>query len=196
MATAGRCIGITDVPVDRRKAKRLARRVQRVARVENLPRIVVTSNLRRSADVGRWLRRWGWMHRMDPTLAEFDFGAWDGRRWADIEQAEVDDWCTDFLHHRPGGGEALSVMLFRASSWQSTDAAVVIGHGGWMLARRWMQEGRDPPASAADWPLPPAYGELWRFDQRTRGEQAMDAPRSNRIPVELRIAAWPDLSRF
>lgn len=163
IGVAGRCIGITDVPLDPRKAKRLARQVQRAARAEGLPRIVVTSRLRRSADVGRCLRRWGWVHRIDPALGELDFGSWDGKAWADIAHAEVDAWCGQFLHHRPGGGESLHDMLTRASSWRGTDAAVIIGHAGWMLARRWLQEGREPPASATDWPAPPAHGERWRI---------------------------------
>ena len=74
-AAEGRCIGRSDAPVDRRKAKRLARRVQRAARAAGLPRVVVTSTLRRSAAVGRWLRRWGWIHRRDPALVEIISGA-------------------------------------------------------------------------------------------------------------------------
>ena len=87
-AAEGRCIGRSDVPVDRRKAKRLARRVDRAARAAGLPRVVVTSTLRRSAAVGRWLRRWGWIHRQDPALVELDFGRWEGRRWSDIARAQ------------------------------------------------------------------------------------------------------------
>ncbi len=43
--------------------------------------VVWTSPLRRGADTGRWLARWGWTHRMDARLAELDFGTWDGRSW-------------------------------------------------------------------------------------------------------------------
>ena len=52
---AGRCIGHTDVPVDRRRAKRLAHRIRCAARREGWPKGVWTSPLRRCADVGRWL---------------------------------------------------------------------------------------------------------------------------------------------
>ena len=164
IGTEGRCIGTTDVPVDRRKAKRLARRVQRVARQSGLKRVVVTSTLRRSADVGRWLRRWGWVHRIDASLGELDFGAWEGRPWSDIDRCEIDAWCADFARHAPGGGECLRAMLERAASWRIDEPTVLIGHAGWMLARRWMQEGRDPPTSAADWPAPPRHGELWQLN--------------------------------
>ena len=100
----GRCIGHTDLAVDRRKAKRLARRIQQVARRAGLPHIVLTSPLRRAAHVGRWLHRWGWVHRIDGALAEVNFGHWEGRHWQDIGRAEIDAWCADFAHHRPGGG--------------------------------------------------------------------------------------------
>ena len=69
---AGRCVGRTDVPVDPRRSKRLARRIQATARREHLPRVVFTSPLQRAADVGRWLRRWGWAHRVDAALLETD----------------------------------------------------------------------------------------------------------------------------
>jgi len=167
---ASRCIGTTDLPVDRRKAKRLARRVLQTARRFALPRVVITSALQRSADVGRWLRRWGWIHRIDASIGELDFGAWDGRPWSAIEREQIDAWCADFLHHAPGGGERLSLMLERARSWRAAGAIVVIGHAGWMLARQWLQEGREPPRTSADWPCAPRYGALWKLDSNIRAD--------------------------
>lgn len=162
-AADDRCVGTSDVPLDCRKAKRLARRVQASARRCGLPRVVVTSQLRRSADVGRWLRRWGWRHRIDPALAELHFGDWEGRPWAGIAAADIDAWCADFARFAPGGGECLQAMLERAASWRMCEPVVVIGHAGWMLARRWVEEGRTPPATAAEWPPAPRHGELWRL---------------------------------
>jgi len=158
---AGRCIGArSDLPVDPRRAKRLARRIQRTARVQGVPRIVVTSPARRCVAVGRWLRRWGWTHRIDPALAELDFGAWDGQAWAGIALAEIDAWCTEFSGYAPGGGEPLVALLARAAAWQPGAARLVVSHGGWLLARRWAEahpDGRAP--RAAEWPHAPAYGE-------------------------------------
>ena len=57
---------------------------------------MVTSPLRRGADTGRWLARWGWRHTVDARLSELDFGAWDGRRWVDVPQSAIDAWCGDF----------------------------------------------------------------------------------------------------
>jgi alpha-ribazole phosphatase len=162
---AGRCIGAgTELAVHRRRAKRLARRIQQVARRERLPHIVQCSPLQRCSDVARWLRRWGWQVRKDPALLELDFGSWDGRPWSGIARTEVDAWVRDFHAHAPGEGESLQHLLSRASSWTAqAGGCIAISHGGWMLARRWFTEkGRVLP-EASTWPTPPAYGELWRL---------------------------------
>ncbi len=161
----GRCIGRTDVTVSPRRAKRLARRIQKTARRHGLAQVVHTSPLQRCALVGRYLRRWGWKHVRDKALLELDFGAWDGRPWRDIPQAQVDQWCQAFATHAPGGGEALQSLLDRAAAWTPVcDQAVLVAHAGWMLARRWVHEHpQAPPQQAAEWPASPAYGALWRL---------------------------------
>ena len=111
----GRCIGRTDLAVDRRKAKRLAHRIRQAARRHGWPRVVHSSSLQRCAAVGQQLRRWGWHHHIDDSLLEMDFGAWDGLTWPQIAQAEVDAWCRDFALHAPGGGESLQAMLDRVA---------------------------------------------------------------------------------
>jgi alpha-ribazole phosphatase len=159
----GRCIGVTDLPVDPRRARRLAERIRRTARRHGLPHLVLTSPSRRAADVGRWLRRWGWRHETHAALAELDFGDWDGRPWTDIPRHEVDAWCADFLDHRPGGGESLAALFARVAAWDPPAGAVVVGHGGWMLARRWLASGAPPPVRADQWPVVPSFGTCWSF---------------------------------
>ena len=162
---AGRCIGHTDLRVDPRRAKGLARRIQATARRHGLPHEIHTSPLRRCADVGRWLRRWGWKHFIDTALSEMDFGRWDGRPWDQIGRAEVDDWCAAFTSSAPGGGETLDAMLARAAEWRdprwSEAPVLVVAHAGWMLARRWRCEHGNTPPSADTWPLPPQHEALW-----------------------------------
>lgn len=163
---SGRCIGRTDLPVDRRRAKRLARRIQRTARRHGLPRVVHSSPLRRCRDVGRWLRAWGWRHVVDDRLLEMDFGRWDGQPWSAIARDEVDAWCRQFASQPPGGGESLAALFERACGWSPTGAAggavVVVAHAGWMLARRWRQGHGDRLPQPVEWPAPPRHGELWR----------------------------------
>ncbi len=161
---AGRCIGAgTDAPVHWRRAKRLARRIQAHARRHRLAHEVHTSPLSRGADVGRWLRRWGWRHHLDARLLELDFGSWDGQRWSEIGQEAVDAWVADFCEHRPGGGERLSALLARVAAWPASPA-LIVSHGGWMLARRWHAQHGDALPTAAEWPQPPRYAQCWVLD--------------------------------
>lgn len=164
---AGRCIGRTDLAVDRRKVKRLAHRIRQAARRAGWPRVIHTSSLQRCALVGRQLRRWGWRHIVDDALLEMDFGRWDGRPWTEIAHAEVDAWCAAFADHAPGGGESLRAMLERVQRWlpappaPSEGPVLMVGHGGWMLSARWVLTQVDAPVAAAAWPAPPGYGRCW-----------------------------------
>lgn len=160
---AGLCVGAgSDLPVHWRRAKRLARRIQAQARRERLPHAVVTSPLRRCADVGRWLRRWGWRHHCDAQLLELHFGHWEGRPWSTIGQAEVEAWVADFVSRAPGGGESLASLLQRCAPWQApAGVRTVVSHGGWMLARQWLARHGAALPSASQWPAPPRYGECW-----------------------------------
>jgi alpha-ribazole phosphatase len=162
----GRCIGHTDLAVDRRKAKRLAHRIRAQARRHGWPRCIHTSPLQRCRDVGRWLRAWGWRHVVDVRLLEVDFGRWDGLPWSAIARADVDAWCDDFAHHAPGGGEPLVEVLQRAKDWSAASGrahALVVAHAGWMLARRWSHTHAQPPLHAGQWPQAPAYGQRWHM---------------------------------
>lgn len=170
---AGRCIGHTDVPVDPRRAKRLARRIARSAHLNRLPHVIWTSPLQRCADVGRWLRRWGWRHHIDAALIEMDFGAWDGLPWSAIARAQVDAWNQHFAHYAPGGGESLTGVLTRAAAWQpgtvpanQSGPVLIVAHAGWMRARRWLDQcvmATTVPLTSATLPAAPAYGRLWKL---------------------------------
>ena len=157
---AGRCIGHTDVDVDRRKSKRLAHRIRAWVRRNGTARVVVTSPLQRGADTGRWLARWGWRHVVDPRLRELDFGAWDGRAWAEISVEAIDAWCADFGSHRPGGGEPVAALLDRCAAFmaEAPPGCAVVGHAGWISAALWLQQAGNAPPQAASWPRAVGYG--------------------------------------
>lgn len=164
---AGRCIGRTDLRVDPRKAKRLAHRIRSAARRHQLPRVLWVSTLRRAADVGRWLARWGWQLRRDPRLCELDFGRWDGQPWTAIAWAEVEAWQADLLHHAPGGGESLALLLRRLegslADWQAADShqVLLVTHGGCLNALVHARAGGR--IDAARWPAAPRHGSLTRI---------------------------------
>ncbi|HRO60033.1 MAG TPA: histidine phosphatase family protein [Burkholderiaceae bacterium] len=156
-----RCIGRTELPVDARRARRLAHRIRAFARRHRLPRIVVTSPLARSHAVGRWLARWGWQHRVDAGLSELDFGQWDGRRWAELPVPELEAWSADFTGYRPGGGESVAALLQRVRAFDPGAARIVVTHGGWLsaairLARE--TDGVDRALRSEDWPPAPLHG--------------------------------------
>lgn len=157
---AGRCIGArTDLPVDRRKAKRLAHRIRAIARREGLPRVVATSPLARCCDVGRWLRRFGFRHVVDARLSELDFGRWDGRCWEAIDAAEIAAWSADLVGHAPGGGESVRALLSRVQAVHArAPAALLVTHGGWLSAAVWLALGDAHAPTAATWPKAPGYG--------------------------------------
>ena len=156
----GRCIGRTDLPVDPRRAKRQAHRMRQFARRQGLPRIVVTSPLTRCRAVGRWLARWGWQHRIDAALLELHFGRWDGRAWTSVAREDIDAWCADFMHHRPGGGEPVGALLQRVRSFDPGPGRLLVTHGGWLSAALWLQgpHGENPPVSS-QWPAAPPHGQ-------------------------------------
>ena len=120
--------------------------------------------MRRCADVGRWLRRWGWKHHIDAALLEMDFGAWEGLSWSTIPRAEIDAWCDAFTTHAPGGGETLAGLLARVASWTPVQDGfgpiIVVAHAGWILARGWLNDHGDTSPQVAQWPRAPGFGEL------------------------------------
>jgi alpha-ribazole phosphatase len=160
---AGRCIGRTDLPVDARKARRLAHRIRAFVRRQGLPRAVWVSPLARSRDVGRWLARWGFDCHIDARLQELGFGRWDGRPWADVPWAEVQAWEADLRHHAPGGGESLAQLRLRVQAFVAERAAagdeavVLVGHGGWITALV-HAPAAEGVLDAARWPAPPRHG--------------------------------------
>lgn len=190
MGVAGRCIGRTDVPADRRKSKRLAHRIRAWARRHGAAHEVITSPLRRGDDVGRWLARWGWRHRTDVRLIELDFGHWDGQAWDAIGAAAVDAWCRDFAQHRPGGGEPLVTLLARcaafigevhrdsvhrdpASRGLGAEAGVcVVGHAGWISAALWLQQAGSALPEPLSWPAAVGYGARVQIDAHGVGHAA------------------------
>ncbi|MBC7974081.1 MAG: histidine phosphatase family protein, partial [Myxococcales bacterium] len=123
-----------------------------------------TSPLRRSADTGRWLARWGWRHRVDARLCELDFGDWDGRDWADIAVTEIDAWCAEFARHAPGGGEPVAALLARCAAFIDDErAGCVVGHAGWISAALWLRDCNGALPQAATWPRAVGYGALVTF---------------------------------
>jgi alpha-ribazole phosphatase len=189
---AGRCIGITDLPVDPRKAKRLAHRIRQQARRQGWPREVHSSPLQRCAHVGRILRSWGWRHHVHPDWRELDFGAWEGRRWTDIARTEVDAWAADFARHAPGQGESLQAMTQRLVA--HLDRLAAMAHLANLPQRPASSAPGAPGAPVAPTSAPPivlvvAHAGVMQILNAC--QQAGRVPAPDDAMSGLRAADWP-----
>ena len=113
----GKCIGQTDIDVDKRKLKRLANKIQRFVRLHHLPKVIWVSPLQRSLKVGQILAQRGFQYHVAPDLAEIHFGVWDGQPWSQIAKQEIDNWCDDFTDFASEDGESLQQLFNRTEAW-------------------------------------------------------------------------------
>ena len=111
-----------------------------------------------------------------PGLVEMDFGDWEGQRWDDIDRSAIDAWTRDFVHHAPGGGESLALMMERvaaaldaARAYGETSGAPVlwITHAGVIQCAHWLLTRAEREPTAKDWPsVKVAVGDWLRLSLR------------------------------
>lgn len=72
----------------------------------------------------------------DPRLLEVNFGNWEGLKWNDIEEKELNSWMKNFVTTAPPNGESMADMLKRVQSFWTEllklnhSKVVVITHAG------------------------------------------------------------------
>jgi len=116
-AAHGICYGRLDVAVDATAAAAAESRVR-----ECIPAAVLrgaaiyTSPLSRCAGLARALAGPREVLVAD-DLIEMDFGAWEGRAWESVAEAELDAWARDIWDYRPGGGESARSVAIRWQRW-------------------------------------------------------------------------------
>ncbi|WP_169391395.1 MULTISPECIES: histidine phosphatase family protein [Psychrobacter] len=165
-----RCIGQTDLTVNRRKSKRLANKISRFARRHHLPKVIWVSPLLRSRLVGECLAARGFVCHIDPRLMEIDFGDWDGKFWQNIDKAQIDAWCADFANFAPDNGENLTEFFARIEDFiasfdnekspETTSPKLIVGHSGWITAATMIANDQAVPTDAATWSKAVSYNEL------------------------------------
>ncbi len=157
LAAPGLCYGASDLPADATATQAAAQAM--AARLP--PGIAVQhSPLQRCELLAHSLQvlRPDLVPSTDPRLREMDFGAWEGRRWAELPRAEFDRWLADFAGTPPAtGAESVRALMARVSEawadWRASGAdALWITHAGVMRAALLLSRGVSLPASAADWP--------------------------------------------
>ena len=166
LAAPGLCYGISDLRADAAAS--------RAAAASAAPRLppglrAHVSPLQRCEQLAQYLRglRPDLALQTDARLREMDFGAWEGRAWAEIARAEFDAWTTDFAHAAPGGhGEPVCEFMARVGAawddWRASGRdALWVTHAGVMRAALLLARGVRLPARAADWPADAlGFGEL------------------------------------
>jgi alpha-ribazole phosphatase len=71
--------------------------------------------------------------QVDARLQELDFGAWEGRPWAAVERAALDEWAARPADFTPPGGEAVRSLVTRVGAFWSelpVGAHIIVTHGG------------------------------------------------------------------
>jgi len=160
---AGVCYGMTDVPADTRHTEVIAH-----ALAGDIPpgASLLSSPLQRCSALARALHqvRPDLSLRVEPRIAEFDFGCWEGWRWDAIPKSALDAWTEQFARHRFGGVDCVQDMLDRVGTvWDAyKDAAksqVWITHAGVMSAAGLLAQGIRVIDKADAWPRhAPQYG--------------------------------------
>ena len=84
---------------------------------------------------------------VEPRLLELSFGAWEGRRWADLEAedgARLAAWMADWTGGRPPGGESVLELSARVEAWVASlegGDVCVLSHSGVIRALRVLLAG-------------------------------------------------------
>lgn len=162
----GRCYGASDWPADPAATLVAARELARQLPIGLTSWVSPLQRCVQLADALHALRP-DLSPSTDPRLREFDFGAWEGVRWADVDPAAMARWCDDFAHAPPApGAETVEQLMQRlGAAWDawrvSGRDALWITHAGVLRAVQLLAHGVRLPRTAADWPQTVAgYGEL------------------------------------
>lgn len=164
LIASGVCYGRLNMPADTAATQHAA---QSLAGLLPSGVAVTASSLQRCEQLRHYLSglRPDLTYFTDARLQEMDFGAWEGRAWADIDPTEIDAWTRDFGTYRAGGtGE--SVAMFMARVAEALDAldraapACWLTHAGVIRAAELIAGGQRHITQATQWPhSAPAFGQ-------------------------------------
>ena len=167
---SGVCYGALDVPADDAATRSCAAQLAASLPMNGLPNgsqrvSLSTSPLQRCELLTQYLcgLRPDLAPVSDASLAEMNFGSWEGQRWDTIGEESLARWTDHFATHRPGGGESVQEFMRRVEAAMSRlqgDNAVWVTHAGVIRAATLIAGGLRILASADQWPVNgPGYGE-------------------------------------
>ena len=162
----GTCYGALNVPADaeatRQSASALAQALP--------PRATIrTSPLQRCEQLTQAVigLRPDLVYKTDTRLQEMNFGAWEGRPWADIPLGEIEVWTANFADHAAGGhGDSVGAVMARVAQAfdelaQAPDT-VWITHAGIIRAAELVASGVRHVSRPDQWPRDGVACGQWR----------------------------------
>ncbi len=159
----GVCYGVTDVAADPQHTAQIAASLAGEMPPDGR---LLSSPLQRCTALAKALQRLRpdlTLH-VEPRIAEFDFGRWEGWRWDAIPKSALDAWTRQFARHRFGGVDCVQDLLDRvAAVWDTRGDSpqVWICHAGVMAAATALAQGVRVIDKADAWPRQsPAFGAL------------------------------------
>lgn len=176
----GRCIGHTDVPLSPQGIASLHALLlnQEITRI-------VSSDLKRAAESARIIAA-GLQLPIEfaARLRELNFGEWDGRTWAELEEFDGERlklWMDNWTQEAPPAGESMGQFVGRVANWlhDTVQAASAVEHTTLVVAhagsiRVALSLLRDAPmANMFEIPVPhatPIVVQINRWSLRDVGE--------------------------
>jgi alpha-ribazole phosphatase len=164
LIAAGICYGQLDVAAN---SAATAQSAAELAAVLPSGMAVAVSPLQRCEQLWQALSRLrpDLTHQTDPRLQEMNFGAWEGRAWADIPAAELAAWTDDFSSYAVGGsGESVAGFMARVAAavdgLEREKNTVWLTHAGVIRAVTLIASGQRHVQLASQWPAQaPAFGQ-------------------------------------
>lgn len=108
--------------------------------------------------------------RIDPRLAEMNFGDWEGQLWENIDRGLLDEWAADPEGFVPPGGESGRALCHRVRAfWQEVQQegapACVLSHGGPLRVLSALAAGAPPALLAPS--MPQGFARLFMVNAAT-----------------------------
>lgn len=72
----------------------------------------------------------------DDRLMEVNFGDWEGKKWDNINQTELNHWMENYIEVAPSNGESLTQLIIRFSSFMNDfkkknfKKVIIVTHAG------------------------------------------------------------------
>ncbi|MDO4906136.1 MAG: histidine phosphatase family protein [Lautropia sp.] len=173
--TPGLCYGRLDLEVDVKDIERTAGHLAKTLPHGIVVRHSPAKRCRLLAEALHRLRPDVQLYGAADGLAEMDFGAWEGRPWADLPEVELTAWTDDFSDYRPGEtGESVRQFLARIErelqrvldhhdAEPEPEPELWITHAGVIRAVAWLldRDTNGAMPSADRWPaFEVGYGEI------------------------------------